>query len=244
LIRHSSEAPWLSASELAVRVGVSQPSVSRLATVLGFDGYSALRESLRPSTPGEVEGETDRWHAAVDSEALNLKDLSRRLIPAAEWAQLGNALDSSQPLIIVGLRASRYLAAYFSYLASKVHPHVVEVLSSDPDPLVAAADAGASAAVVVCMPRYPIATVEALDRFNHLGLYTILIADELVPLSLEATWRLAVPVGGLTFDSHPAAVVTLNLLLESLCDAAGLDAERRLEMLDEAAEEYGTYWTS
>ncbi len=46
LIEHITEAAFLSITELADRVGVSQPSVTRFsAAAVGFSDYPALRES-------------------------------------------------------------------------------------------------------------------------------------------------------------------------------------------------------
>ncbi|MDQ0945332.1 tRNA G26 N,N-dimethylase Trm1 [Streptomyces sp. V1I1] len=48
LVDHLTEAAFLSITELAERVGVSQPSVTRFASSLGFSGFPALREALQP----------------------------------------------------------------------------------------------------------------------------------------------------------------------------------------------------
>ena len=60
LVRHAADAPFLSSVELAGLAGVSQPSVTRFAVALGFDGYPALRRSLRDTVPGGAgpDGET------------------------------------------------------------------------------------------------------------------------------------------------------------------------------------------
>ncbi|WP_258015845.1 MurR/RpiR family transcriptional regulator [Streptomyces sp. AJS327] len=52
LVRHAHEAAFLSSVELAELAGVSQPSVTRFAVALGFDGYPALRRELRAAAPG------------------------------------------------------------------------------------------------------------------------------------------------------------------------------------------------
>ncbi|MDH2430059.1 MurR/RpiR family transcriptional regulator [Sphaerisporangium sp. TRM90804] len=49
---HLPEAIFLSSVELAVRAGVSQPSVTRFAMALGFAGYPELRQALRPLVVG------------------------------------------------------------------------------------------------------------------------------------------------------------------------------------------------
>src|SRR5689334_25135460 len=44
MVRGAAEVPFLSSVELAELAGVSQPSVTRFAVALGFDGYPALRK--------------------------------------------------------------------------------------------------------------------------------------------------------------------------------------------------------
>ena len=51
LVRRAADAPFLSSVEVAELAGVSQPSVTRFAVALGFDGYPALRKHLRTPAP-------------------------------------------------------------------------------------------------------------------------------------------------------------------------------------------------
>ncbi len=56
LIEHITEAAFLSITDLAERVGVSQPSVTRFAAAVGFSGYPALREKLQAIALGTLAG--------------------------------------------------------------------------------------------------------------------------------------------------------------------------------------------
>lgn len=56
LIEHITEAAFLSITDLAERVGVSQPSVTRFAAAVGFSGYPALREKLQSIALGTLAG--------------------------------------------------------------------------------------------------------------------------------------------------------------------------------------------
>ncbi|WP_261985778.1 MurR/RpiR family transcriptional regulator [Microbispora sp. CSR-4] len=47
LAQHAAEAPFLSSIEVAELAGVSQPSVTRFATALGYSGYPGLRRRFR-----------------------------------------------------------------------------------------------------------------------------------------------------------------------------------------------------
>ncbi|RBL86446.1 MurR/RpiR family transcriptional regulator, partial [Streptomyces cavourensis] len=57
MVRRAPDAPFLSSVELAELAGVSQPSVTRFAVALGFDGYPALRRHLREVAPADAEQE-------------------------------------------------------------------------------------------------------------------------------------------------------------------------------------------
>src|SRR4051794_23893389 len=47
LVEHAARAAYLSSSEVAELATVSQPSVTRFAMALGYDGYPALRRRVR-----------------------------------------------------------------------------------------------------------------------------------------------------------------------------------------------------
>ena len=59
MVRRAADVPFLSSVELAELAGVSQPSVTRFAVALGFDGYPALRKHLREVAPAESEPDQD-----------------------------------------------------------------------------------------------------------------------------------------------------------------------------------------
>lgn len=85
LIEHITEAAFLSITDLADRVGVSQPSVTRFAAAVGFSGYPALREKLQSIALGTLAGGpaaaeengSNELQAAVDAEIENLENLRR-----------------------------------------------------------------------------------------------------------------------------------------------------------------------
>lgn len=84
LLEHSATVAYLSAGEVAELAAVSQPSVTRFAIALGYDGYPALRRALRrPGHPG-MEGEAgdgagNDLQRAVRTEIDNLARLVDQL---------------------------------------------------------------------------------------------------------------------------------------------------------------------
>ena len=76
MVRRAADVPFLSSVELAELAGVSQPSVTRFAVALGFDGYPALRKHLREVAPAEPAADTgsyNEYQQAVEAEIENLR---------------------------------------------------------------------------------------------------------------------------------------------------------------------------
>lgn len=121
LIEHLTEAAFLSITDLAERVGVSRPPVTRFASVVGFSGYPALREKLRAIALGTLPGgppEENRGNelqVAVDAEIESLENLRQDFADPDRLIGTGRGPAASAPLTVLGLRISASLAEYFAY---------------------------------------------------------------------------------------------------------------------------------
>ncbi|MFF0155460.1 MurR/RpiR family transcriptional regulator [Micromonospora sp. NPDC005203] len=243
LVQHARAAAYLSAAEVAEIAGVSQPSVTRFAMALGYDGYPALRRRLREAGPTEGTGPDDAGNElqqAVRAEMENLDRLAVQLADTDRIAETGRMLARSRPLPVLGLRAAAPLAAYFAYFAAKVHPDV-RVLDDGgsllTDRLEQAAAAGASALLAFVLPRYPRETLDALRDARDAGLTVVAITDSPVsPATEHSDVVLPAAVGAqLVFDLHTAPMTLAMVLLQAICDAAPADTQRRLEAFEASA---------
>lgn len=228
MVRGAAEVPFLSSVELAELAGVSQPSVTRFAVALGFDGYPALRRHLREVAPAEPpraarEESYNEYQQAVEGEIENLRRLATML----------------------GLRAASSQARGFAYFAAKVHPDVRildEGGSMLADRIDAAAGAGASALLCFALPRHPREVVEALEHARGAGLTTVTVADSaFAPVARYSDLLIPAPVGtGLAFDTACAPMLLGRVLLEAMADALP-DAQARLEAFDARAAARGLF---
>ncbi|MER6580544.1 MurR/RpiR family transcriptional regulator [Nonomuraea sp. NPDC001023] len=240
---HLDEAIFLSSVELAERAGVSQPSVTRFAMVLGFAGYPELRQALRPLVlgGGVVAPQESLLRNAIDSEIRNLAVVRERLA-ALPLKELGEQLAATEPLPVLGLRVSCGLATTFAYYARRIHPDV-RLLTHGGSELVeglhAARRAGAEWVVAVVLPRYPAEVVQALEYAGKLGLRVAAITDR---PDFPAEVVLDGPVGDrLVFDSHAAPLALAMALVEAMADAAPLRTRARLEEYERMTDEAGTF---
>lgn len=240
------EVAFASTIEVAEAAGVSQPTVTRLGTALGYASYpefrSALREALLSTTIDKVRpGPRNVQATALASEHANLSALERTL-GSERMAEAVELLSGTRPLGIIGLRASAALADYLGYFARRVLPdvHVLTDASSMYDSIMQLHCNGATAVLAFAMPRYPAATVDALAYARRLGMSTIAIVDTpVVPFAVDVDVLLVAPVGtDLVFDSHAAAV----MLSIALLDALGSRNPRRTQELLEAHEELVDRW--
>ncbi|MFI6298827.1 MurR/RpiR family transcriptional regulator [Nonomuraea sp. NPDC050790] len=242
LSEHLDDAIFLSSVELAERAGVSQPSVTRFAMVLGFAGYPELKQALRPLVLGGPRPPEDTLiRTALDDEIRNLAAVRERLstLPIKE---LGEALAATEPLPVLGLRVSSGLATTFAYYARRIHPDVrllVHGGSELIDGLHAVRRAGAGWVLAVVLPRYPAEAVQALEYAEKAGLRTAVITDR---PDFPAEVVLDAPVGDrLVFDSHAAPLALAMALVEAMADAAPLRTQARLEEYEKTTEESGTF---
>ncbi|MER5492044.1 MurR/RpiR family transcriptional regulator [Streptomyces sp. NPDC002454] len=242
MVSRAAEVPFLSSVELAELAGVSQPSVTRFAVALGFDGYPALRRHLREVVPAETaveRPERTAYQQAVDAEIGNLRHLAALLADPAPVREAGALLAASRPLPVLGLRAAAAQAYGFAYFAAKVHPDV-RLLDGGgsllADRIDRAAAAGAGALLCFALPRYPRETVEALEQARGAGLRVVTVADSaFAPVAALSDVLLPAPVGtGLAFDTACAPMLLGRVLLEAMCDALP-EAQARLEDFDARA---------
>jgi DNA-binding MurR/RpiR family transcriptional regulator len=241
------EVVFLAANELAERAGVSQPSVSRLAQAIGFDGYPAMIAHLRGVAAahppdGDADLERNRFQEAVADEIANLRTLEESLRDEAAVAALGRDLASSVPLPVLGLRASADLANYFAFFAAKVHPDIRPSTVGGTavfDALLQARESGAGWLLAVALPRVPNETVAAVEQAKTLGYQVAAITTERFgPLAQHADVLLAVPVGTrLLFDSQAAPMVLAAVLVDAIADAEPGRTQERLEAFEQLAAE-------
>ncbi|MGW5786402.1 MurR/RpiR family transcriptional regulator [Streptomyces sp. NPDC003757] len=248
MVRRASEVPFLSSVELAELAGVSQPSVTRFAVALGFDGYPALRRHLREVAPAEPvadAGTVNEYQQAVAAEIENLRHLAEVLADPAPVREAGRLLAGSRPLPVLGLRAAAAQAHGFAYFAAKVHPDVRLLGEGGTmlrDRIDAAVRAGAGTLLCFALPRHPREVVEALAHAKEAGLTVVTVADSaFAPVAKVSDLLLPAAVGtGLAFDTACAPMLLGRMLLEAMCDDLP-DAQARLEEFDAKAVARGLF---
>ncbi len=245
LVENPREALFLTSNELGDRVGVSQPSVTRFAIALGYDGYASLKEQMQAVLleSADTSTEPNAYERAVDAAIRNLRALRSSLADPSAVIELGQNLASSDPLVILGLRSSASVASGFGFFCEKIHPHVrtiTEAGSVAIDKLAEARQAGAEWLVVFLLPRYPRETLDLLEVSRNLGYHIGVVTDSAqAPVAaLAHTTLLAATGTGLVFDSHEAPMLLATVLLDAIADTEPARSRSRLEDFDRRANDH------
>jgi DNA-binding MurR/RpiR family transcriptional regulator len=245
IIENAREASYLSTTQVTKLAGVSQPTATRLAARLGYEGYPELRSRVRElattsrsAPPGPPEG--DQWQRVLTRSLETVRQLGEYVDDASDLIAAGEILASSSTLPVFGLRAAMPLAHHFGVFGSTVHPDLRVISdggSSGAGRIHMASLSGAAAMLVFALPRHSREVTDAVEFARDLGLQIVAVTDDrLSPIGKRADVALYAGVAsGLMFDAHAAPYLLSSLLLQSMTDALGPRGRERLEKFEEQA---------
>jgi len=259
IVDNYDEAIFLTASQLAGRVGVSEATVVRLAQALGFDGYPGMQKKFRKglqdrlSTVTRLEHTVDhvRQMGDVVVKVLqeDIQNLSQTLrdFPLEIFERAVSDMQSAKRIFVIGLRGAHApaltLATYLRFLGKQAHLLVPghgemwDILQG----------LGSSDLVVgISFPRYTQVTLEVLEHARKKRARVGAITDSpLSPLARHAHWVLTAHCQLDSFiESFTAATSLVNALLTAMSIQSPGKTLRILREREALWEEKGVYTTN
>lgn len=141
IVEHYDKAAFMTAARLGQAVGVSESTVVRFASELGYEGYPQLQRSLqelirnrlttvqRMELTGEQLGDGDLLDRVltmdIDKIRRTLEEVSRHEF----WAAV-DALLSARTIYIMGIRSSSSLASFLAFYFNHVFDNVKLITSA------------------------------------------------------------------------------------------------------------------
>jgi DNA-binding MurR/RpiR family transcriptional regulator len=239
LMKSGHKAAFLTAAEIAAKVGTSESTVVRFARVLGFGGYPQLQEFLRQGllstlSPLErLESEAIPADATKFSEQVVEKEVGnlRAALDGVDHKALEGlvgAIVNAETCYVLGLRSSRAPATLLSHYLSKIVPKVTLIASSDMMMEQMSWVSKNDVLIAYSYPRYSKATIDALRIAKSYGARTGTITDSRDAPSAQISDFVLVGPAHSSFygNSFVAAIALSNLLLTS-CALAQPDLVRR-----------------
>ncbi len=253
ILENSREAPFMTASQIAQAVGVSESSVIRLASSLGYSGYPELKDAMKSLLLDQMttiermamhdhEPDDSAYHRMIAMDILDLREAQSRLDfrLIREWAREAVAAPS---LYLAAQRSSAILAQYLRFYLSWFLPSV-RLLDDTLIREQLSVASPRSMVIGISFPRYSRWTVEAMNMARSLGFRLTVITNRSDgPMSdVKPEYVLTVPSRHISFvDSFTAPMSLINCLIVAVADQLGDLTKERLRRLEAMWERDSVY---
>ena len=225
------KAAFMTAGKLGATVGVSESTVVRFATELGYDGYPGMRKAMqemvrsrltsvqRIAVSGDMLDGTNAVKSVMNSEIeklqSTLEELDRDSFDAAV-----NAIENASHLYLVGMRSSAALASFMAFYmnflvdnvrlihdttANEVYEQIMHIGPRD-------------VYVGISYPRYSSSSLKAMEFARSRGATVIALTDNPnSPFAAVADIKLYANSDMVSFvDSLVAPMSLINALIVSV----------------------------
>ncbi|HPE15776.1 MAG TPA: MurR/RpiR family transcriptional regulator [Oscillospiraceae bacterium] len=250
------KAAFMTASRLGKTVHVSESTVVRFASELGYDGYPSMQRALQEMIRNKltslqrIEVTNDRLGNHDVLTAVFQTDIEKLRMTAEEIdrAAFGRAVDTivgAQRIYIMGSRSSTPLASFLFFYFNLIFEDVVLINSNSlSGALEQMLRIGQRDVLVgISFPRYSRETVRAMQFAADRGASTIAVTDSVdSPLASRAGVTLLAKSDMVSFlDSLVAPLSVLNALIVSVSRHMNDDISRTFSTLERIWDEYEVY---
>jgi DNA-binding MurR/RpiR family transcriptional regulator len=219
----------MTASKLGECVGVSESTVVRFASAMGYEGYPQLQRSLQELVSHrltanqrfEMSTEIDPREAlgvVLKSDMQNLRATLEQ-IDADVFEDVVRRLLSARAIYVMGLRSAAPLAQFMGYYLNYIFDNVHLVSSGATDVFEEISKLKEDDVLVgISFPRYSSRTLEGMRFAKRCGAQVVAITDgPMSPLAESADATLMARTDMASFvDSLAAPLSVINALLVAL----------------------------
>lgn len=223
VINHLQEVIFMTSSEIATNVGVSQPAVIRFTKLLNYTSFSEFLKDLQELPNVFSEQQDSQFDKAaqsiIDREYESLKNL-RKYYSETSTTAVAQQLYTARTIHIFGTRTAETLANYFYFYFRKVHAEVYLHTNANMalyERLLTIHKEN-TMVMLFAYPRYPRDVVDLLQFIKRHEISYITFADSYaLQKSNICDVHLVAPVTYTdTYDSLSAAFCLLNILLDKI----------------------------
>lgn len=262
VLDNSSDACFMTSTEIAIKLGVSESSVIRFSRSLGFDGFMDFQKTLRKDYQDKVlsissaitvpsQRIAKRVKLDSDSDYINrhfknaAKNLENVFVnnTVSIFEEAADAIIASKRKYVAASRGNSCLADYFLLYLKHMLPNVEMTNSTPISPIDHMCNITKEDCLVIfSFPRYSSVDKITAAMAREAGANIIVITDK--PSSLLAPYATAlftVPVDSNTFFN---SMVGPQFVSEALLDTISHKVkgiEKRLKKIDKYLAELGNY---
>jgi DNA-binding MurR/RpiR family transcriptional regulator len=256
IMDHYEKAAYMTAAKLGETVNVSESTVVRFATELGFEGYPEFQRAMqgiirnrltafqRIEVTNQLIGDGNVVEKILAADADKIKRTAEE-IDCIAFDRAVEALLSARTIYIMGVRSSSNLAGFLDSGMRRMFDNVKMIQSTaGSEVFEQMINIGPEDVLVaISFPRYSKRVVTAVEFAHHAGADVISLTDSHhSPIAPLADQLLTAHTDMVSFvDSLVAPLSIINALIVALSRKKQNDLTERLHRLEQIWDEYEVY---
>ena len=250
------KAVFLTAAKMGEIVGVSESTVVRFATFLGYKGYPEFQKALEELVRNKLNSvqrmevtygritQSQILETVLQSDSDKIKSTLEKIDHSAFEAAVDTILGAKN-IYIIGIRSCAPLASFLAFYMNLMFDNVRLLSTSSSSELFEQMVRINEEDVIIgiSFPRYSMRTLKALEFANNRNAKVITLTDSVhSPMNLYSSCNLIADSDMASIvDSLVAPLSVINALIVALCMKKQKEVAKTLTMLEDIWDEYQVY---
>ena len=255
ILEDYDKAAFMTASKLGKTVQVSESTVVRFATQLGYDGYPSMQRALQEMIRGKLtsiqriqasEGELSGSDLVTNVLQRDMEKIRMAMdqTDGSEFSHVVDIIAQAKHIYIVGFRSSSFLAGYLNFYFRLIYDNVTQVQGGAAGTFDQLFRVGPGDVVIaICFPRYSELALKTVQYAKDRGATIIGVTDsEMSPVYQMSSGSLLVRNEMISFvDSLAAPMSMLNALILAAAHKQGTDISATFNELEHVWDRFGIF---
>lgn len=250
------KAVFLTAAKMGQVVGVSESTVVRFATHLGYKGYPEFQKALEEMVRNKLNSiqrmevtyrrisQSHILETVLQSDQEKIKDTLEHIDEHA-FELAVDTIIKAKHIYIVGIRSCAPLAAFMAFYFNLMFENVTLLQTNNSSELFEQMVRISKDDVIIgiSFPRYSMRTLKAMEFANNRNAKVITLTDSVhSPMNLYSSCNLIARSDMTSIvDSLVAPLSVINALIVALCMKKQGEVAKTLETLEDIWNEYQVY---
>ena len=250
------QAVFMTAAKLGETLSISESTVVRFASGIGYEGYPEFQKALAECVKGKLNSmqridakygkssQSEILTSVLSADIEKLQHTIDNLDPAAFESAITSILEA-ETVYIMGLRSNEPLAGFLHFYLNMIRGNVVLLNTTSVtetfEQMLHISEKDCF--IGISFPRYSMRTLKAMEFANDRNAKVIAITDSVnSPMSLYSSCNLLARSDMVSIvDSLVAPLSVINALVVALCLRCPQEVKQNLEMLEDAWNNYQVY---
>ncbi len=253
---HYDQAVFMTAAALGERLGISESTVVRFASGIGYDGYPEFQKGLEDCVKGKLNSfqrMKAKYARSSQSEVLtsvmtaDIDKLQHTIenLDSAAFESAVNTIMNAESVYVMGLRSNEPLAEFLHFYLNMIRGGVVLLkttsVSETFEQMIRINERDCF--IGISFPRYSMRTLKAMEFASDRNAKVVALTDSVnSPMCLYSSCNLLARSDMVSIvDSLVAPLSVINALVVALCLRCPQTVKKNLEMLEETWNNYQVY---